>query len=183
LSAAVDATFGTIGSAVVHVWVGKLADRFGIRPLAIIVLLCLAATCVAMAAVPSAWLLLPILFGLRQFGQGALGHLAITGVGRWFARRRGALRRGGSARPVFPASRAGARKPARRGGRRGWREPATPMDAREEVLRLPEFFAVLTGIAAPSFVMSGIFFHQVHLVEVSVGHSPGSRPGSRPMRG
>jgi MFS family permease len=198
---------GTIASAIVLVWAGKLADRFRIRGLAVCVLLCLAATCAAMAAVPSGWLLLPILFALRLFGQGALGHLAITGVGRWFVRRRGRMM--SFAVLGFPSAQATTPLAAvALIGLVGWREtwliaaatlclasvplvilllsrepahdrppvtgaaasgPATGTQrqwTREEVLKVPEFFAVLTGIAAPSFVMTGIFFHQAHLVTV-----------------
>ncbi|MEX0759769.1 MAG: MFS transporter, partial [Tistlia sp.] len=37
---------------------------------------------------------------------------------------------------------------------------------RAEVLRRPEFFLLLSGVIAPSFVMTAVFFHQVYLVEV-----------------
>lgn len=84
-------TMGTLASACLLAWAGKVADLFPIRWLAVAVLAGLAMTCLAMASVPASWLLLPILFGLRFFGQGALGHLAVTGVGRWYVRRRGKM--------------------------------------------------------------------------------------------
>src|SRR5438477_9677130 len=84
-------TLGTIASACVLMWAGRLADRTRIRWLAVGALGGLAAMCVAMANVAAAWLLLPILFGLRVFGQGWLSHLAVTGVGRWYLRRRGRM--------------------------------------------------------------------------------------------
>lgn len=37
---------------------------------------------------------------------------------------------------------------------------------RAEVLRDPRFYLVLPAALAPSFIVTGIFFHQVHLVEV-----------------
>lgn len=197
---------GTIASAAVLVCVGKLADRFRVRWLAVLVLLCLAMMCVAMATLSSTWVLLAVLFGLRLFGQGALGHLAITGVGRWYLRRRGRMM--SIAVLGFPAAQA-AMPIAAVGliGTIGWRETWVVASAflclvsvplvllflrgepthdrtaeiseggsgrvlpqrqwtRAEVLRVPEFFAMLTGIAAPSFVMTGIFFHQAHLVAV-----------------
>ena len=43
------------------------------------------------------------------------------------------------------------------GTRRHW--------SRAEVLRDSTFYALMPGILAPSFIMTGIFFHQVHLVE------------------
>lgn len=36
---------------------------------------------------------------------------------------------------------------------------------RGEVLRDPLFYALMPGILAPAFIMTGVFFHQVHLVE------------------
>lgn len=84
-------TAANLASALVLLWAGRIADRFRIRWLAVAVLLSLAAMCAAMAAVGSVWMLVPVLFGLRLFGQGAIGHLAITGVGRWYVRRRGRM--------------------------------------------------------------------------------------------
>ncbi len=37
---------------------------------------------------------------------------------------------------------------------------------RPEVLRDPRFYLVLPAALAPSFIVTGVFFHQVHLVEV-----------------
>ncbi|MDJ0943179.1 MAG: MFS transporter [Kiloniellales bacterium] len=36
---------------------------------------------------------------------------------------------------------------------------------RGEVLRDPLFYALMPGVLAPSFILTGVFFHQVHLVE------------------
>lgn len=36
---------------------------------------------------------------------------------------------------------------------------------RGEVLRDPLFYALMPGILAPAFILTGVFFHQVHLVE------------------
>ncbi len=84
-------TLANLASACVVMWAGRFADHFRIRWLAVATLVCLAAACAAMASIPAAWLLLPIFFGLRLFGQGSLVHLALTGVGRWYARRRGRM--------------------------------------------------------------------------------------------
>ena len=43
-------------------------------------------------------------------------------------------------------------------GRRHW--------TRAEVLRDPMFYALLIGILAPAFILTGVFFHQVHIVSV-----------------
>ncbi len=195
-------TLANLASGAVLMWGGKVADRFRIRWLAVAVLAALAATCLALAAIPAVWLLLPILFGLRLFGQGFLGHLAITGVGRWYLRRRGRM----MSIAVLGFSASEAVMPivavaliAAIGWRQTWlvaagalvllaaplvllllrNEPAHDQSAdaggepppprrqwtRAEVLRTPDFFAVLLCIATPSFVMTGIFFHQAYLVE------------------
>jgi len=84
-------TVATIASAATLIWVGKFADQYRIRVLASGVMIALAGMCLAMALVPVMWLLAPILMGLRLFGQGLSTHLAITGVGRWYKRRRGRM--------------------------------------------------------------------------------------------
>ncbi len=195
-------SLGTIASACVLMWGGKIADRFRIRGLAVLALLALAAMCMGMSQVRSPWLLLPILFGLRLFGQGAMGHLALTGVGRWYIKRRGRMM--SLAVLGFPVSEAfmpatAVALMAAIGWRQTWlvgafvlcavsvpltlallrREPRhahteTGGEAegtgqkqwtRGEVLRRPEFFAALVAVVAPSFVMTGIFFHQAYLVD------------------
>lgn len=81
----------TLASAGLLFWAGKFADRTRIRWLAAGSLFGLALACIAMAKIDLAWLLVPTLLLLRFFGQGAQGHLAITGVGRWYRRRRGKM--------------------------------------------------------------------------------------------
>jgi MFS family permease len=195
-------TMANLASAGVLLWAGRVADHFRIRWLAVAVMLSLAAVCAAMATISEAWLLLPVLFGLRLFGQGSMGHLAITGVGRWYLRRRGRMM--SIAVLGFPASEAvmpfaAVMLIAALGWRQAWlaaaailclvsvplvlyflrNEPAYDQAAeshdaslperrhwtRAEVLRRPEFYAVLSGIVVPAFVMTGIFFHQVYLVD------------------
>ncbi|MBT5414642.1 MAG: MFS transporter, partial [Rhodospirillaceae bacterium] len=82
-------TIGTLGSAAMLIWAGKLADRFPIRWLGVGVMAGLAATALGMSFVESAWSLGLALFGLRFFGQGMMGHVAMTAMGRWFNRKRG----------------------------------------------------------------------------------------------
>ena len=56
------------------------------------------------------------------------------------------------------------RHPAPAEGEADGRPP--PRDwTRGEVLRDPLFYALLPGILAPAFILTGVFFHQVHLVE------------------
>lgn len=42
---------------------------------------------------------------------------------------------------------------------------------RRDVLREPAFFLLLTGVLCPAFMVTGLFFHQLHLVEV-MGWTP-----------
>ena len=84
-------TLANVASAGVLMWVGRFADHFRIRWLAVAALVCLAVACTGMASASTGWFLLAILFGLRLFGQGSLVHLALTGVGRWYVRRRGRM--------------------------------------------------------------------------------------------
>lgn len=82
-------TIGTISSAALLMWAGKLADRWTIRWLGVAVLSGLALTCIGMSLVSSPWMLAVLLFGLRFFGQGMSVHTAMTAMGRWFNRKRG----------------------------------------------------------------------------------------------
>jgi len=82
-------TLATLSSSVVLVFAGALADRHAPRTLALICMGALAAVAVAMSQVNHVFLLVPILFGLRLFGQGMMGHIAMTAMARWFFRFRG----------------------------------------------------------------------------------------------
>lgn len=80
---------GTLASALVLTWLGKLADSCSVRWLGAGVLVGLAVTSLFMSAVSSAWMLAAAFFGLRFFGQGMCTHVAMTAMGRWFDRKRG----------------------------------------------------------------------------------------------
>lgn len=82
-------TLGTTASAIVMLWAGGLADQFRVRVIGVIVLLGLAAACLAMAAVPSVFLLPVVIFALRLTGQGMTSHIAMVAMGRWFVATRG----------------------------------------------------------------------------------------------
>ena len=82
-------TAGTLASAALLTWAGKLPDKFPIRWVGAGVLAGLALTSLGMAAVNSAWMLVIVLFGLRFFGQGMATHTAMTAMGRWYNRKRG----------------------------------------------------------------------------------------------
>ena len=80
---------GTLASAAVLIQAGRLADRMALGRLALWVLGLYVAVAVAMWANPSVWLLAILIFGLRFCGQGMMGHIAVTAMGRWFATHRG----------------------------------------------------------------------------------------------
>ena len=82
-------TLATTASALVMIWAGGLTDRFRVRRLGPLVLLALAVSCLAMAAVPSAMALIAVIFALRFTGQGMTSHTAMVGVARWFVATRG----------------------------------------------------------------------------------------------
>lgn len=80
---------GTLASAVLLTWAGKLADSVSARWLGAGVLAGLSLTAIAMSQVSSGWMLAVVFFGLRFFGQGMCTHVAMTAMGRWFERKRG----------------------------------------------------------------------------------------------
>lgn len=209
----------TVASAITLVWLGKLADHMRIAPLSIGAVAGLALACAGMGAVGSIWMLVLVLFGLRLFGQGMLGHIAMTAMGRWFSAQRGravsiaslGFAAGEAVSPALAVALAGFI-----GWRQTWfvgagilvflsipiiwslfavrRIPAkAPVDGltddvhpevkswtRREVLRDVLFYALMPGLLAPSFITTGVFFHQVHLVEIK-GWSLGLFAGGYPL--
>ncbi len=82
-------TVGTTASAIAMIWVGGLTDRFRVRNLGTVVMVLLALSCLAMAAVPNALALVFVIFALRFTGQGMMSHLAMVAMARWFVATRG----------------------------------------------------------------------------------------------
>ncbi|MDF3415012.1 MFS transporter [Sulfitobacter sp. M57] len=82
-------TVGTTLSAIAMIWAGVLTDRFRVRALAVGVMLCLAAACVAMALNTSWILLIGVIFALRLSGQGMMSQLGSVAMVRWFEASRG----------------------------------------------------------------------------------------------
>ncbi|KIN62838.1 Major facilitator superfamily protein [Sulfitobacter noctilucicola] len=82
-------TIGTTLSAVVMIWAGVLTDRFRVRALALVVMCCLAAACVAMSVNTSWVLLVFVIFALRLTGQGMMSQLGAVAMVRWFEATRG----------------------------------------------------------------------------------------------
>ena len=80
---------GTIASALVLVWSGRLVDRLRLADMAALVIAGLAIMCLAAGLISTPFLLIAVIFGLRQFGQGLSGHTGITAMVRRFTAERG----------------------------------------------------------------------------------------------
>ncbi|ETX15915.1 MFS transporter [Roseivivax halodurans JCM 10272] len=80
---------GTTLSAMLMVSAGGLTDRFRSRVLGGTGLVCLALACLGMAVNASVWLLPLAILGLRFFGQGMMGLIAMVSMSRWFVAARG----------------------------------------------------------------------------------------------
>ena len=80
----------TLLSAALLSWSGSLIDRFNINAFAITSLLGLALACFAISQIPAVgWMLVLVVFGLRQFGQGLISHTSQTAMVRAFKHQRG----------------------------------------------------------------------------------------------
>ena len=196
----------TLASAATLPFLGRIVDVVSVRATLLLVIPALALACLGMALVPSAALLVIVIYGLRLFGQGMMTHTALTAMGRWYAARRGkavslvalghqvgemllpplfaglvafgvswrgvwlgaAIALVALGLPVARSLMAVERAPegeaaARAGGGRDW--------TRGEVLRDPAFWIIMTGVLAPAFIGTTVFFHSVYLTELR-GWSP-----------
>ena len=79
----------TLASAIAFLWLGKFADQVDLTLLGALALLALSGFAMLMANANSLTILFLSLFGLRLFGQGLCGHVAMTAMARWFSRERG----------------------------------------------------------------------------------------------
>ncbi len=79
----------TLSSAILILFVGGYADKIAARNMSAIVILGLMAFVFGMAINSSYIFLILIILGLRFFGQGMLGHLAMVYCGKWFSKNRG----------------------------------------------------------------------------------------------
>jgi len=80
---------GTLASAALLPFSGRLIDQMPVRTYAIIVAIGMAGACFAMSLAPAAWTLIVMIFLLRQFGQGLCQHTTVTGMVKFFERDRG----------------------------------------------------------------------------------------------
>ncbi len=197
----------TLSSGFLLIWLGRAIDRLDLRLFTGLVVLGLAGASFILANASSLFALGLAIFGLRLFGQGLLGHIAMVCMARYFERARGkavslatlGYPLGEAALPFVAIAVLGAY-----GWRTSWeyftaaillvvfpfallllrsaphknvREPETagrapePLrDSRQsslrEVLRDSRFYLILPAILAPSFITTGMFFHQRHLADV-----------------
>ena len=80
---------GTLASALLLPWSGKLIDRLDLRPYTAVVCALLVLACAGAAAVAGPLSLVAAVFLLRQSGQGLASHISITSMARYFDAGRG----------------------------------------------------------------------------------------------
>ncbi len=195
-------SIGTIASAAVLVWSGRLVDHLRLRDMSALVLSGLAITCIAMVLLTGPLMLVFVVFGLRQFGQGLASHTGVTAAARRFAAERGravtiaalGYTAGEALLPVsivavmtvsgwrniwlMAAALLFAAIPAIRWlighghgepqavAAAGTRRIATGIDhTSAEVLAEPSLWLRMPAIMAPSFIYTGLIFHQISIVE------------------
>ncbi len=81
--------FGTLASAALILWTGKLIDQFDLRLVFAITTIGLALACFVAGSATGPFSLLIALFLLRQFGQGLMSHISVTSVNRYYETVRG----------------------------------------------------------------------------------------------
>lgn len=197
----------TLSSGFFLIWVGRAIDRLDLRVFTGVVVLGLAGASFTMANASSIVMLGLAVFGLRLFGQGLLGHIAMVCMARYFEKARGkavslaslGYPLGEAALPFMAIAVLGAY-----GWRASWEfiaaaililvfpiamlllrsaphknvtEPEVAVSGSDrmrvsreaslrEVLRDSRFYLILPAILAPSFITTGMFFHQRHLADV-----------------
>ena len=80
---------GTLASAALLPWTGKLIDRLDLRLYTASVLILLSVACFLIAATSTPLMLIAVVFLLRHSGQGLANHTAITTMARYFDTGRG----------------------------------------------------------------------------------------------
>ena len=80
---------GTLASAVVLPWTGRLIDRLDLRVFTAAAFVGLAAACFITATAGHVAVLVFAIFLLRHFGQGLMTHTAVTSMVRYFDTNRG----------------------------------------------------------------------------------------------
>lgn len=208
-------SLATLVSAALLTYAGRLIDHLDLRLFALLTAAGLALACAGMAFVPDVLALTLGIFMLRFFGQGLMGHAAMTSMARYFEAERGkaisvatlgvsagiafvpglgvwlielvgwresfliaalvfalivppvialTLKGHGERHRTYTATIAGPRPLPRVGGD----DEADRTDrqwSRAELLRDPRFYLLQPAAVAPAFLLTGFFFHQVHVAE------------------
>jgi MFS family permease len=183
----------TLTSALVFLWFGKFTDQFNLILLGLIACVALSSFSLMLANTNTLFLLFLSLLGLRFFGQGLLGHVAVTAMACWFSKKRGqALSFAALVAFFFTLL--------------TWREiwfavclciiliflpvlywlgkciKSRSVDnsknnliekkdtsyvswTRAQVIKDFRFYQIIPGLLASPFIITGVLFHQVHLIE------------------
>lgn len=80
---------GTLASALVLPWSGRIIDRVDLGAFTLVVCGGLAAACFVIISASHVVLLAVAIFLLRQFGQGLMSHTSVTSMARYFDANRG----------------------------------------------------------------------------------------------
>ena len=195
----------TLTSALVFLWFGKFTDQFNLILLGFIAFVALSLFSFMLANANTLFLLFLSVLGLRFFGQGLLGHVAITAMACWFSKKRGqaisfaalGYSLGEAILPILVAFFFTLLT---------WREmwfavclciiliflpllywlgkciksqsvvnsknyfiekkdTSYVSWTRAQVLKDLRFYQIIPGLLASPFIITGVLFHQVHLVE------------------
>ena len=79
----------TVLSAITIIWAGKLIDTVSLRKYTLAIILGLSITCLMASFVFSVFFLFLVIYFLRLFGQGLMGHTSRTTMARYFNTNRG----------------------------------------------------------------------------------------------
>ena len=82
-------SIATVLSAITIIWAGKLIDTVSLRKYTLAIILGLALTCLMASFVFNVFFLFLVIYFLRLFGQGLMGHTSRTAMARYFNTNRG----------------------------------------------------------------------------------------------
>ena len=82
-------SIATVLSAITIIWAGKLIDTVSLRKYTLAIILGLALTCLMASFVFNVFFLFLVIYFLRLFGQGLMGHTSRTTMSRYFNTNRG----------------------------------------------------------------------------------------------
>ena len=82
-------SIATVLSAITIIWAGKLIDTISLRKYTLAIILGLAITCLMASFVFNVFFLFLVIYFLRLFGQGLMGHTSRTTMARYFNTNRG----------------------------------------------------------------------------------------------